>query len=660
MARKAILSIEGQIDLFEYMASLPTMEQQKAAKNVLKEPVSFSDRKAQILSSAEEYLQKGERLTTLAKERFGEMIKQLTFSEAEEKLFNIKVNGYSVKEHLVPKIATTVVRPILKSLTTFDENDKALEVIKSLVDYDVDIKPVDLTGELAYMDKCGATNRLRRKSDKLLKLTLKEEGYRDLVAYGLWLNAHSKSDKNVLFKDHSQTGDIAEILAWLICFTQFNRAMLNDELKPVIEEKLIKETIGANAQQLIKNTIARDTSPYTWSQDFDDIRSLFEAKQALVGIPLQKVRRPSDAAISQICSMLGIDTESVRTDIDMSFSSVQDRNRLEISEYGKPFMYVLTNELDRLFMAVDPCNWARNTKNKLVYNSFLNPCTNVELYAQQNDPDYKPLTWPEPSGGLYAGTKGELLTTIGEVLELVFQNYKEKVDTLNYLKDTKSRAKVYQTKKNIPEKVVKVMQESVLNNYFGYVELDETCDLDKISLLADQFIAFKETYLNKVDTKKVQIRFRKLGNYKAAGLYFPHIGCLCVDVRYPDSFVHEYGHCIDNTTGSHKKNLSDESDFYRCYSAYRSAFYEAVHKSQAAKDQLKGKYNSSYYLQKTEAFARCFEMYVTRTLGVQNSICKPDSKIDFAYPVDDRLMEEINSYFSRLFATLHADEEVAA
>jgi len=658
MAKRNTWAIEGQLDLFEYMASLPTLEQLKAAENVQSEPISFSDKKAQILSSVEEYLQKGERLTTLAKERFGEMVKQLSFSEVEEKLFNIKVNGYSVNEHLVPKIATTVIRPLLKSLTTFDENDKAYQMIKSLVDYDIELRKAVFDGDLGYMDRNYATNRLRRKSNQILKFTLKEEGYRNLEVYGLQLNAHTGRDKNLLFKDRTQMGDIAEIIAWLVCFTQFNKAMYNDELRPVIEEKLLGERW--NNQFIIKGVVAKNTSPYTWSQDYEDIRSLYEAKKSLIGIPLQKTRRPSDDAIKMICSMLGVEVDSVRTDIDMSYSSVQDRNRLEISEKGIPFMYVLTKELDFAFMAIDPINWVRNTGRKLVYSSFLSPCERVERYAQQNDPDYQPLTWPEPSGGLYSGVKGNLLVTISNVLELVFQNYKEKVETLNYLKETKSRAKVYQTKKNIPEKVVKMMQECVFNNYFGYVELDESCDLEKIALLADQFIAFKETYLNKVDTTKVQIRFRKLGNYKAAGLYFPHIGCLCVDVRYPDSFIHEYGHCIDNTVGPKGKNLSDEADFYRCYSAYRSAFYNAVHKSATAKDTLKGKYNDKYYLMKTEAFARCFEMYVTRTLGVQNSICKPDSKIDFAYPYDDRLMEEINKYFKDLFEMLHENEEVAA
>lgn len=659
MAKKSCWDIEGQMDLFSYMAEMPTKEQKKAARNVLSEPISFADKKAKILSSAEEYLKKGERLTTLAKERFGEMVKLLTFSETEEKLYNIKVNDYDIKSSLVPKIATTVVRPLLKALTSFDENDEALKTLKALVDYDIDIRRVYVDGELAYMDRCGAVYKLKRKSDKLLKLTLKEEGFRNLEIYGFWLNAHPKRSKNVMFKDYSLMGDIAEIIAWLICFTQFNRAMVNDDLKPAIEKKL--QNYQVDALLLLKKLIVKDTFEGKWADGYKDIRTLFEAKEAYFGIPLQKRRQPSESAVSEVCKILGYDEDKVVRDSNTSYESMIDRNRLEVADKDRPLMYVLTSDIDLAFLAIDPINWTRNVQKKLCYNRFLTPLMKEERYEQQNNPEFAPFVWPEPCNSLYGGATECVIRIMKQVLELVFENYKEKVNTLNYLKETKSRAKVYQTKKNIPEKVVKMMQESIFNDYFGYVEFDEDVDLDKINLIADEFIAFKESFLNKVDTQKVQIRFRKLGNYKAAGLYFPEIGCLCVDIRYPDSFVHEYGHCIDNTLGKNNRNLSDEAEFFNCYYAYKVAFSNAVYHSETAKDTLKGKYNDAYYLQKTEAFARCFEMYVTRTLGMQNNICKQDEKVSFAYPKDDALMEQINSYFDKLFEMLHEQNaEMAA
>ena len=54
-------------------------------------------------------------------------------------------------------------------------------------------------------------------------------------------------------------------------------------------------------------------------------------------------------------------------------------------------------------------------------------------------------------------------------------------------------------------------------------------------------------------------------------------------------------------------------------------------------------------------------MYVTRTLGMQNNICIQDEKVSYAYPKDDALMEQINSYFDKLFEMLHEQNaEMAA
>ena len=505
MAKKTCWDVKGQINLFTYMAEMPTPEQKAKAKNVLSEPISFADKKAKILSSADEYLKKGERLTTLAKERFGEMVKHLSFSEVEEKLFNIKLNSYDITSSLVPKIATTVVRPLLKALTTFDENDDALKTLKSLVDYDIDIRRANLVGELAYMDRCGATYRLRKKSDKLLKFTLKEDGFRDLEIYGLWLNAHPKNYKNVLFKDYSLMGDIAEIIAWLICFTQFNRAVHNDELIPAIEKKL--QDYSVKAQSLLKAVIVKDTHYGKWADDYEDIRTLYNNMEGYIGIPLQKRRQPSQAAIEEVCKILGIDEGLVARDVTNSYENMKDRNSFELSEKGHPLMYVLTSDLDLAFCTIDPVNWMRRVQKKLVYNRFLQPLERVEKYEQQNNADYKPFSWPEPKEINMGGIQRLTLSIINKVLEVVFENYKEKVNTLNYLKENKSRAKVYQTKKNIPEKVIKMMQESVFNDYFGYVEFDETVDLDSIGLIADEFIAFKESFLNTLE------RFRyALGN----------------------------------------------------------------------------------------------------------------------------------------------------
>jgi len=643
MAKVKDWTVTGQLNLFEYMAEMPTKTQLKKAENVL----AFKDRKDKILSDADEYLKRGERLTSLAKEKYEQMIKHYALSDIEEKLFSINLKGYSISYEVVPKIATTIVRPLLRSLTTFDENDEALKTLKALVDYDISIRPVDLKGE-SYRS---AVSVLKRLSDKQICFTLKEERYNPLVVYGLQLNAHPKKRKNILFRDESMCGDIAEIIAWLICFTQYNRALVNDELRPAIKKALYGEN-RREPMALFYSLVQKDARYIKDAVVQQNFRTLLERHPAHIGVTLQKYQLPSETAIDEFCKTFRVEPDAIIRDHLCSNHEIHTRNRLQINADGSPYMYLLTSDLDLVFNVIDPLNWIKTERGKLCYQDFLNKY-NGESLREQNDPDFIPIMWSEPSN--FSGIKSCIYDNMSEVLKLVFHNYKEKVTARKYLRENKSRAKVFQTKKNIPEKVVNMMQLSALNDYFGYVEFDEECDLEKVQVIVDQFIAFKETYLKNLDTQKVSIRFRKLGNYKAAGLYFPHLGCLCVDFRHPDSFIHEFGHCIDNVQGK-LKNLSEQEEFFNTWYLYKEAFIQAFSDSGKV---LTGKYDQNYYLQKTEVFARCFELYVTRTLLVSNSICKPDAETSFAYPKDEELMDAINAYFDSLFEKIGKAQEAA-
>lgn len=208
-------------------------------------------------------------------------------------------------------------------------------------------------------------------------------------------------------------------------------------------------------------------------------------------------------------------------------------------------------------------------------------------------------------------------------------------------------AGVWETKKNIPEKVLKAMAESSFNDTFGYVEFDETCDLDKIRELEKEWKAVREL-LGLSEYKDTALRFRKLGNHKAVGLYFPFFRCLCVDLRCPSSMVHEVFHMID----FHEGCLSDRYSFYRVRRVYEECLRAAVGAlpdGDSVKERMMGrtKYNMSYYLTPSEIFARCGEMYMIRILGVDNSLVKPEEGIE--YPDNTELMEMVRDYFDRYF-----------
>lgn len=647
MARR-VMDIPGQMDIFTYMAELPTIEQLKEAENVL----SFTSKKEEILSAADEYLKKGERLTSLAREKYAKMVSRLSFSATEKKLFNLNVKSYK-NFKLVPKIASGVMRPLLRKLTTYDESDEAYKLIKQLVDFDITIEEV---GSVAYENRGNQAiqNGFSVKAtngEELLILTIKEEGYEPLEIYGCKEYAHAKKRKSVLWRDLSATGDIAEALAWMVVISLYNKALVNENLIPLINLKLMEKY---PSPQYVLRSALTVPSLNNLCSDKADIREMYADYPAPLGLPMQKYRHPSSAAVEEICKILGYDGEIM--DAEYSDDTLVARNKLEVDQNHHLHMYMLTEQLDYAFKYIDPVNWVKTEKGKLTYHDLLNH-TIPKSNRAQNDPDFVTYYWPLPKDNMTDGPR-RVLYNVDEVMEIVFEDYKKRLEKLEFFKERSSRARVWDTKKNIPEKVLKAARESIFNEgYFGFVEFDEETDLEKVAALADEFVAFKETYLKALDTSNVSIRFRKLGNYKAAGLYCFNIGCLCVDFRHPDSFVHEYGHCIDSVMGGDEL-LSDGADFRPVYEEYERAFRRFVSDSGIS---LKGKYNEKYFLRETEVFARSMEMYVTRTLGMKNSICKPDEEMSFAYPKDEKMMEKINEYFSLLFESLNTvDEEVAA
>jgi len=239
---------------------------------------------------------------------------------------------------------------------------------------------------------------------------------------------------------------------------------------------------------------------------------------------------------------------------------------------------------------------------------------------------------------------------------LLYEEWLTAEQTKVYLREVSGSARVYQTKKNIPEKYLLAMQESEFNQYFSYVEFDDECDLVSIKEIEKEFLALKMACFD--DAKyEATLRFRKLGRHHAAGLYFPCNKCLCVDIRNPSSMGHEYLHMYDYFHGV----ISSTYDFYEIRNRYGEvlrAFADKLRKEDALKMRLLGstKYNLKYYLEPTEIFARCGELYFTRIQGVDNSLLKPE--YNFAYPKDEQLMKLIGEFYGTLFGRENAVDEI--
>lgn len=233
---------------------------------------------------------------------------------------------------------------------------------------------------------------------------------------------------------------------------------------------------------------------------------------------------------------------------------------------------------------------------------------------------------------------------IEDAFRVMYEEYQKSQRSREFFRNmSKEHAHVYETKKGIPNKVVKEMEESGFNDFFGYVEFDEECDLLKIREIELEFRAL-QTIFHQGKHDEVSLRFRRLGNYKALGLYFPVLKCLCVDVRSPSSMTHEYFHMLDYEYGEMSRKASFQEVYELCKQSMEK-HVEALPEDSEMKKAWYGKtkYNRNYYLEPTEVFARCGEIYITRILGVTNSLCEPE--LGFAYPDNEVLNEKIGQFY---------------
>ena len=182
-----------------------------------------------ILNNAEAYLQKGERLVSLAKEHFAKTLNELSISSFEEDLFEIELSD---KDTLISNIAKKVVRPILKN-TPVKENeagekylDKTFESFKQLSEY-----LSCFSVEIEVASYCRYNHRFRRVLDAGDTMLLVDFNEKDLSLniYGTKCHTHSEGNKNILFRNGDCVADIANFLSWLICCSVFQKVVQSEE-----------------------------------------------------------------------------------------------------------------------------------------------------------------------------------------------------------------------------------------------------------------------------------------------------------------------------------------------------------------------------------------------------------------------------------------------
>lgn len=262
-------------------------------------------------------------------------------------------------------------------------------------------------------------------------------------------------------------------------------------------------------------------------------------------------------------------------------------------------------------------------------------------------------------------TQGTFRNPFQQLTPLIIAFVGQVVDVRNLVKDAAGEkanyAKAFQTKKNIPKTHLEKMESSRFLDVYGYVELDEDVDLERFEEIERQFEDFvRRTGMS--EAKDHAFRIKRLGNYRAAGLYFPYFKSTVLDIRHPNVFGHEWMHQVDYTFRGGGRNVHEESRFHPLYVRYMQEVEQAIEGAEE-NDPLKKswhgstKFNRAYYSKKTEVFARLGELYLSTFIDDDNSLIKKKEDLEASpvYPTDEVTMRLVVTYFDDLFGRHRAE-----
>lgn len=567
-----------------------------------------------IPDNLENYLNREDKLLNLQKEKYLQQIKKYTLPDMEQKLFDSVPKKEDTFSSVVSDISRRLTRPLLRKMAS--ATDEYADAICSLA-FSKDMNLAIIWDDIPDYDLKTLEYKFYKflDADRILGIRVEEDGYEPFTVYGLKNHAHSVGSKNCKFRTYSTLCcDLADFLSVIIIHQQ-----VSNYIYQLLKEGTQDVLYGAFYSRLFDYTYRftslhyQEVYPCNRRKEFDENLSLkWELPKFVNAYHSPWLKWMAENGLitllphvpySKIDSILG-ENEAC------CILSDEDARRL-------PYMYLMSHPVPF---------------NEFVYR------------------DRSGRIWGLPScvGRKGCYTDSDYCELYRDLFTLIAEEKNGAKRIVDYYKELNSSyAKSFMLKKNIPQKVLSFMKKSGFNRYFGFVEFDEDTDLTKVEEISNEFSALWETYLQPIDSTENVIRFRKLGQHKAAGLYYPSFGCLCVDVRHPSSLVHEYGHLIDFTYGC----LSTMSDFYELRSLYKGALlsYMEGENGEAFRNKMrrKSKYNLSYYLTPTEIFARCFELYVSKILGVNNSIV-PDTFDEGIYPQEEAFISKVKGYFDAL------------
>ena len=220
--------------------------------------------------------------------------------------------------------------------------------------------------------------------------------------------------------------------------------------------------------------------------------------------------------------------------------------------------------------------------------------------------------------------------------------------------DKQTHARAWEQKKQINKETRAMMDKTQLKQYFKTVELDNDVDLNLYKQLSPEMMRLLK--IMPAGDQKPILRLRKLGNYKAKGMYVPSKNTLVVDFRRPGeiyqnmadgtgtagytSFVHEYGHYLDRHLTADDKPLSIQPEFRKILQAYQRNFDVKTKGTPLEK-------HAGYFKTPTEVFARAFEVYAKQAGLKSNLIADSYHSLEYRC-IDLPIYQDLKAYFDKL------------
>ncbi len=585
-----------------------------------------------------------ERIVSLAKEK-GCVPEGWT----AERLFSVSVpNGYTYKDFLKP--FAHVIRTLLRKVEGDPGKDETVKSIKEIMD-NVSFELLTYEGlSKSYPDLVKRSVRARElvrspKPNEEVYYLVCDEVWPELVLVGL-KNGTPRYDNSVFYDSEVLKGvDMGIALGYLFLYSLFKRQLENpEELRKTVRFKELKELVSKRGYKGFGGK-ERFLMP-------EGKKIIFSSKRGGILNDYYWFIKPwLEKSGNELINYDNLSRQEQTALFCEHFRGIPTTDFEELSECEqKDDAVILLHGLDVPGLLIRAfCDGADGIVPYLIEGSNR---FNRVLQLRRIKLGYQRFALPDLAYNFSVRTAATDLFAFSMYLgltgcKLVERKMQKRAEQK---KEREGYAKSFQTKRNIPQKTLDAMEKSILKQYFHFVEYDEDTDLLKVKVVEEEIRQFLETHLSDHLEKltEVDLRYRRLGNHRASGLYYPFFRTLCVDIHTPASFVHEMGHCIDYTNGELSNRLFHK-EFATLYNRYEHAFDRKVYRNGAT---LKGKYDRSYYLKETEVFARSFELYMAYVVGLEGSILdtKDGYAASCAYPVEDSAyMAEVNNYFDRLF-----------